>query len=272
MKGVVTLLTDFGASDPYVGVLKGVILSINPDATVVDICHEVMPQNIEEGAFLLASALPYFPRGTVHLAVVDPGVGTERRPLALVTPEAILVGPDNGLLSAALPDDARSSARPGPTRVPLPPGFAAYVLANPNYHRHPVSATFHGRDIFAPVAAHLSLGLDPQALGPAAGDMLALPPFRAVVRADGSLAGRVLHVDHFGNLITSIRGDQIHSTRVTVQLLGHTVHGLAPTYAHSEGLTALIGSSGFLEIAQSGASAARELGAMPGDPVTVREV
>jgi hypothetical protein len=271
VKSIITLLTDFGTSDPYVGVLKGVILSINPDVALVDISHAVTPQNIEEGAFLLATALPYFPRGTIHVAVVDPGVGTQRRALALVTPEATIVGPDNGLLSAALPDDARSRARPGPARVPLPPGFAAYALADPKYFRHPVSATFHGRDVFAPVAAHLSLGLAPRALGPAVRDVLALPPFRAVVHADGSLAGRVLHVDHFGNLITSVRGEQIRSSRVTVQVLGHTVHGLASTYAHSEGLTALIGSSGFLEIARSGASAARELGAMPGDPITVRE-
>ncbi len=271
MKGIITLLTDFGTSDPYVGILKGVIAAINPDVTTIDISHEVTPQNIEEGAFLLASALPYFPRGTIHLAVVDPGVGTQRRAVALVAPEAILVGPDNGLLSAALPDDARSRARPGPARVPLPPGFAAYLLANPKYHRHPVSATFHGRDIFAPVAAHLSLGLEPSAVGPRVSDILALPPFRAVVHADGSLSGRVLHVDHFGNLITSVRAEQIRSSRVTVQVLGHTVHGLASTYAHSEGLTALIGSSGFLEIARSGASAARELGAVPGDPIIVRE-
>lgn len=269
VRGLITLLTDFGTSDPYVGMLKGVILTINPDAAVVDICHEVRPQNIEQAAFLLSSALPYFPQGAIHVVVVDPGVGTERQAMALVTPQATLVGPDNGILSAALPDDARSGARHAPTRVPLPPGFSAFALTNARYHRQPVSATFHGRDIFAPAAAYLTLGVAPAELGPVVADILALAPFRASVHADGSLAGRVLHVDRFGNLITSIRAEQIRSSRITVHLLGHTVHGLASTYARSEGLTALIGSSGFMEIARSGGSAARELGAGPGDPLTV---
>src|SRR3990172_9289887 len=152
---VITLTTDFGLSDPYVASLKGVILSINPSATIVDITHAVQPQRIEQGAFLLALSWPYFPAGAIHIVVVDPGVGTERRAIALATPTGTFVGPDNGVLSAALPDEARDAAAKEGRPVPLPPGTAAHLLANEDFQRTPISATFHGRDIFAPVAAHL---------------------------------------------------------------------------------------------------------------------
>ncbi len=270
MRPAITLTTDFGTADPYVAALKGVILSINPDAVIIDVAHEIRPQNIEQGAFVLSSVLPYFPPGTIHVAVIDPGVGTDRRALALVTPSGVLVGPDNGLLSAALPDSAREDAWHGPVPMTLPQETTAYILEDPRYHRRPISATFHGRDIFAPVAAHLSLGLDPRRLGPATSRIVGLPPFRAAVHADGSLAGRVLHIDRFGNLITSVRADQLQSSRVTVDILGSRVYGLAPNYGDREGLVALIGSAGYLEIASSGGSAARELEAVPGDLMTVR--
>lgn len=272
MRAMITLTTDFGTADPYVAALKGVILSINPDAVVIDVAHEVRPQNVEQGAFLLASVLPCFPPGAIHVAVIDPLVGTDRRALALVTPSGVFVGPDNGLLSAALPDSAREDAWHGPAPVSLPREMSAYVLKDPRYHRQPVSATFHGRDIFAPVAAHLSLGLDPRRLGPATSHITGLPPFRAAVHADGAMAGRVLHADGFGNLITSVRADQLRSSHVTVDILGSRVYGLAPSYADREGLVALIGSAGYLEIVASGGSAAHELGAAPGDLLTVRPV
>ncbi|HEU4758499.1 MAG TPA: SAM-dependent chlorinase/fluorinase, partial [Dehalococcoidia bacterium] len=165
---LITLTTDFGLADAYVGEVKGVIHSIAPAATIVDISHEVPPQAIEEGAFVLAAAWRYFPVGTVHVAVVDPGVGTERAAIAVVTEQAVFVGPDNGVLSAALPEEARKRAGAGPRRVALPRGTAAFLLTNERFQRQPVSATFHGRDIFAPAAAHIASGVRPEEMGPRA--------------------------------------------------------------------------------------------------------
>ena len=163
---VITLTTDFGRSDHYVAAMKGVILGINPDATIVDISHAVRPQQVAEGAFLLQAVRPYFPTGTVHLAVVDPGVGTERRALVLATPDGFFVGPDNGVLSPALPDSARPRrSRAEPSAVPLPAGYTAVAIAERRYLREPVSDTFHGRDVFAPVAAHLTLGASLESFG-----------------------------------------------------------------------------------------------------------
>lgn len=268
---IVTLTTDFGLADPYVAAMKGVILSLNPAVTIVDVTHEVRPQRIAQGAFLLSQALPYFPSGTVHVVVVDPGVGTARRALALATPDAILVGPDNGVLSAVLPDEARSrvGAAAGPAAVTLPDGYRAVALTRRRYMRQPVSATFHGRDIFAPAAAHLSLGVELEALGPAVKEILALPPFRARRRADGVLEGRVLHVDRFGNLITDVRAEDLTSARVEVRVGGQGVEGLAHTYEEVSGVKALIGSAGYLEVARLGGSAAYWLGADIGDAVLV---
>src|SRR3990170_1525274 len=165
---VITLTTDFGLADHYVASLKGVILSTNPHAVILDVTHEVRPQRIEQAAFLLGVTLPYLPAGAIHVVVVDPGVGTERRALAISTPRGVFVGPDNGVLSAALPDEARPA--PAATfeaqEAPLPAGFRAVEVRERAYMREPVSNTFHGRDIFAPAAAHLSLGAALERLGP----------------------------------------------------------------------------------------------------------
>jgi len=268
---IITLTTDFGLSDPYVASMKGIILSINPDVVIADITHAVEPQQIEQGAFLLAAAWSYFPSGSIHVAVVDPGVGTERRAIALATPAGTFVGPDNGILSAALPDQARRAAGEKPHPVPLPPGTAAHLLTNERFHRIQVSATFHGRDIFAPVAAHLSRGVPLDELGPPVGEIMALPPFRARSQPDGSLLGRVIHIDRFGNLITDVRAEQLPPPLpLVVEIAGRRIRGLSPTYGHGTGLLALIGSSGFLEIALRQGSAALELGAHPGDSLLVR--
>lgn len=270
MRRLITLTTDFGLSDPYVGAVKGVILSINPDAVIVDITHHVQPQRIEQGAFLLECAIPHFPPDAIHIAVVDPGVGTERLALAVSTPTGVLVGPDNGLLSTALPDSARKAAGSGAARVPLPPYVSAFRLTEERFHRRPVSSTFHGRDIFAPVAAHLSLGVEPQALGPRAHEIVALPPFQADERAAGVLEGRVLHIDRFGNVVTNVRAGQLRSSSVEVEVSRRPISGLVTAYGERSGLVALIGSSGYLEIALSGGNAARELGAALGDPIIAR--
>jgi len=267
---VITLTTDFGLADPYVASVKGVILSLNPQAIIVDVSHAVRPGRIEQAAFLLETSLPCFPPGSIHIAVVDPQVGAGRRAIALRTPGGTFVGPDNGVLSPALPDDVRSRAREPGGRVRLPEGFSGVALTDPRYHRQPVSDTFHGRDIFAPAAAHLSLGAPPSHLGEPVDEVIALPPFRARREPDSSWKGRILHIDVFGNLITDIRGQDLTSARLTVEVRDERIVGLQRTYASGQGLTALVGSSGFLEIALPGRSAAAELGVDTGEPVVVR--
>lgn len=266
---IITLTTDFGLADPYVASMKGVILSINPDATIVDISHSIHPQRIEQGAFVLASAWPYFPSGAIHIAVVDPGVGTQRRAIALATPAATFVGPDNGILSAALPDETRQAASQGRAPVPLPPATAAHLLTNHRFHRTPVSPTFHGRDIFAPVAAHLSLGTSLDELGPSTSQIVVLPPFRATRQPDGALVGRVIHIDRFGNLVTDVRAEQLPPSPLVVEIRMRRIQGLSDTYGSGAGLLALIGSTGFLEVALRQGDAARELAADLGEPVVV---
>jgi S-adenosylmethionine hydrolase len=269
-RAVITLTSDFGLADPYVAAMKGVILSLNPDAVIVDVSHAVRPQRIEQAAFLLEAARPYFSPGAIHVAIVDPGVGTERRALALQTPFGVFVGPDNGVLSPALPEESRRTAPEGGGRIPLPQGTSGVSLTNPRYQRLPVSDTFHGRDVFAPAAAHLSLGVAPASLGEPVADALVLPPFRAPRQADGSLAGRIVHVDGFGNLITDVRGDDLPAEEITVETRGRAIAGTSRAYAEGRGLMALVGSFGFLEIALAGGSAAAETGADIGDPVAVR--
>lgn len=269
---IITLTTDFGLEDPYVAALKGAILTINPQVTIVDISHAVRPQAIEQGAFLLACAWPYFPHNSIHLAVVDPGVGTQRRALVVQTPVATFVGPDNGLLSPALPDEVREAAwdHEQPVSVRLPAGYRAVSLTNEAYFRQPVSSTFHGRDIFAPVAAHVSLGVPLTELGPPAEEVLALAPFRARRQPDGSLRGRVIHIDVFGNLVTDVRCEDLPAERPTVEVAGRRIVGLSLTYQEDAKILAVVGSSGHLEIAAPRASAAKLLGAALGMPVLVR--
>jgi S-adenosylmethionine hydrolase len=269
-QAIITLTSDFGLADAYVAAMKGVILSLNRNAVIVDVSHAARPQRIEQGAFLLEAARPYFPADAIHVAVVDPGVGTERRGLALQTPFGVFVGPDNGVLSPALTEELREGVGEGGGRVPLPDGTAGVELSNPRYHRLPVSRTFHGRDVFAPAAAHLSLGVALAALGQAVADAFVLPPFRARRRPDGSLAGRVVHVDGFGNLITDVRAEDLPSSPVTVEIRGRQIAGLRQGYTGGPGLMAVTGSSGYLEIAAPGGSAAAETGADLGEPVTVR--
>jgi S-adenosylmethionine hydrolase len=267
---VITLTTDFGLADPYVAAMKGVILSLNPQAVIVDVSHAVRPQRIEHGAFLLETSLSYFPPGSIHIAVVDPGVGTRRRAIAVRTPSATFLGPDNGVLSPALPDDIRCQVGEASGRLHLPEGSSGVTLTDASYHRQPVSDTFHGRDIFAPAAAHLSLGIPLSDLGKPVEDVVALPPFRARREPDGSWNGRIVHVDAFGNLITDVRGEDLASTRITVELKDRQIAGLQRTYASGQDLTALVGSAGFLEIALSGGSAAAETAVDIGEPVVVR--
>ena len=268
-QAIITLTSDFGLADPYAAAMKGVILSLNPNAVIVDVSHAIRPQRVEQAAFLVEAARPYFPADAIHVAVVDPGVGTERRGLVLQTPLGIFVGPDNGVLSPALPEEVRRATGEGGGRVPLPEGATGVELTNPRYHRLPVSDTFHGRDVFAPVAAHISLGVALPEFGEAVEDAFVLPPFRAPRRPDGSLTGRVVHVDAFGNLITDVRGEDLPPGEITVEVRGRPIKGLRRSYAKGMGLMALVGSSGYLEVALPGGSAAAETGADIGGTVTV---
>ena len=271
MAGPIVLLTDFGLDDAYVGTMKGVILRINPRVSIVDLCHQVAPYGIAEGAWLLASSYPYFAPDAIFVAVVDPGVGSERRAIALETPRGTFVGPDNGLFGPIVGDfGARAPAAGGRASLAGSP-VEAVVLSDERYFLPRVSATFHGRDVFAPVAAHLSLGVPLAALGPPLVDLVVLPAPRPERRA-GEILGHVLHVDRFGNAITDLTAADLQGlARPVIEAAGQRIVGLSHHYAERAGVLALLGSAGHLEIAVSGGSAAMALGLRVGDPVIARE-
>ncbi len=273
----IMLLTDFGLQDAYVGVMKGVLLRLCPRARQADLTHAIAPQNVRQAAYTLWSAYRYFPPDTVFLVVVDPGVGTSRAPIAVQTSHGHFVAPDNGVLSYTLRElEVRRVVR----------------LDNPTYHLQPTSRTFHGRDIFSPAAAYLACGVPIAELGTSQDGWQQLAP--PILHAEGALLrGEVLHIDHFGNVITSIgRLDwtnvhTLHLTpafgvdtasaldfsaqRCTVTVGGRALHGVQPTYgAVSVGtLAALVGSSGMLEIGVNQGHAAQTLGVTLGDEVTL---
>jgi S-adenosylmethionine hydrolase len=266
------MLTDFGLRDAYVGVVKGVILARHPHARLVDLCHEVPPQDIRRAALLLATSVPYFAPGAVFLVVVDPGVGTERRALAVEAAGWTFVGPDNGVLTWAL----RLLARDGQIEVgaekgwlQLRAGARAVELLERRFWLPEVSSTFHARDVFGPVAAELSLGRPLAELGPAISELrdLSWPQLRQ--QADGSLRGEVLTVDGFGNLITNLRQDDLAPSPV-FQVGDQIIRGLTPHFQSDSELIALIGSSGLVEIAAPNGSAAAVLQAGSGASVTVQ--
>jgi hypothetical protein len=251
---VITLLTDFGTVDPFVGVMKGVIHLIHPAARTIDLTHEVPPQDVRSGAFMLLSAYRYFPPGTLHLAVVDPGVGTERRAVVIATARYLFVGPDNGVLSWAAKDDGIRYA---------------VSITNDEYLLQQPSATFHGRDIFAPAAAHLSRGLEPDKLGERIEDIVMLD-FPEPERSASRITGSIIHVDRFGNLVTNVRLTDDERARVgEITLQGTSIPNISETYRDGERgtLLALVGSSGFVEIARTESSAAETLGAHRDDEV-----
>jgi S-adenosylmethionine hydrolase len=268
---VITLLTDFGQADGYVGTMKGVILRICPQAALVDISHEIVPQAVQQAAYVLSTAVPYFPQGTVHLIVVDPGVGTSRRPVIVRTDDATYVAPDNGVLTLVL---AQSPAQ------------FAFLLTEPRYSLSPVSATFHGRDTFAPAAAHLATGVNPREMGEPfpPTDLLMLPLPQLARQGDGSWIGEVLYIDRFGNLVTNILCSQdgaqctvarseapVPSAEISVTVAGIQIMGLSRTFAeaHPQELLAYVGSSNRLEIAVREGNAATRLGVGVGEPVHI---
>ncbi len=268
MRSVITLLTDFGVLDTYVGQVKGAIATVNPDAQVVDLTHGIAPQDVRAGAFALECAVTPFSPQAVHLAVVDPGVGTSRAGIAVRSAAGTFVGPDNGLLSVALPARARPDGH-GPARVAVPQGVSGVRLAEPRWWRTPLSATFHGRDIFAPVAAHLAAGVALEEFGPPLESLLAFPAFRAYAGDDGALHTTVIAIDRFGNVITGCRAGQT-GPRLTVTCNGYHITGLQTAYGDAAGLIAVVSSCGYIELALPGGSAAAAIGARVGDIVMVR--
>lgn len=251
---IITLTTDFGLDDPYVAAMKGAILSINPQVAIVDICHTIKPQNIAQAAFILSTTYHYFPEGAIHVVVVDPGVGTERGAVLLVTPSAFFLAPDNGVLSYIVEEAYE---------------LEAIALTNPHFWLSPVSSTFHGRDIFAPVAAHLSLGVPPRDFGEPIPSIFTLPTPRPQLGEDDVLVGHILHIDRFGNLITDIKREDLPRGKLFIEVGGHIIDGLSQSYAEGEELLAIIGSSERLEVSVKNSSAARFLRAKMGDEVKV---
>lgn len=266
VSGIVTLTTDFGLDDGYVAQLHGVLLSAAADLRVVDLSHAMPPGNLLETLFLTESAWPRFPEGTVHVVVVDPGVGSVRGLVAVQTPDAFLVGPDTGVLSSGLPEASRPSD--GITRVPLPDGCAGVDIRATPLARDAVSRTFHGRDLMAPVAAALATGRPLAEAGSPLTEIVAAAPLAARL-TEGTGQGRILHVDRFGNAITSVRASDA-SARFTITVAGRAIDGPAESYADGgHDLAALASSSGYLEIALPNGSAASTLGIAAGEAVQI---
>jgi len=279
---IITLTTDFGLADSYVGTMKGVMLNIAPQVRLVDITHEIAPQDIQQAAYVLYTAYRFFPSQAIHLVVVDPGVGSARRPIALHTSHGTFVGPDNGVFSYVMVEESVD---------------AVAELSDPRYHLPSVSQTFHGRDIFAPAAAHLAAGVAIEKLGPAAPDPFTLSAPRLEI-GPRNISGEVLHTDRFGNAITSIgslvwRGDELllrpafrqqgekptsppqarfRADRASLVVAGQEIEGVHRTYTDVEpgDMVVLVGSAGHVEIAMREGSGTERLNLQPGDLVKLR--
>jgi len=256
---IITLLSDFGLKDSYVAEMKGIILSTSPDTGIVDITHDIKKFDIEMGMFILASAVRYFPDGTVHVIVVDPGVGSQRRAVAVETEKYYFVAPDNGVLTLALKQE----------RI-----VKSIELTNSAYFMDEVSDTFHGRDIFAPVAAHLSLGVEIEALGHEAGELEEIQLSEPEVSQSG-IKGHVIHIDKFGNLITDIKQELFNSVilsrRFSIKVGGIRLERISRSYAEvsaGEPL-AIFDSFGNLEIAVNRGSATEKLEVRKGDSIEI---
>jgi S-adenosylmethionine hydrolase len=248
---IAALITDFGERDGFVGAMKGAALAVNPRLTLVDVSHGVAPGGVLEGALILRSVFAVFPEETIFVVVVDPGVGTARRALAARTASRTLVAPDNGLLGPVLEAHAPAAVR---------------SIVEPRFFRAPPHPTFHGRDVFASVAAHLSLGTPIEALGPEVRDpaTIAIPRPRPAPGGTGAIEGEVLHVDRFGNLVTNITPADVAGLGggpAAFEIGGRVIEGVSATFDGGPALKVIAGSWGFLEVALRGGDAARTLGA-----------
>lgn len=250
---LIALLTDFSWHNWYLGVMKGVIKGINPDVRVIDLCHDVSSQDVREGSFILSNSFGYFPRGTIFLCVVDPGVGTKRKNIVVQTQDHYFVAPDNGILSSIFEKaevEKVFQVEPGEYTLPVK------------------GSTFFGRDVFAPIAAHLSRGAKPEDMGEELASVLIVPASKPFLNKRGEVLGRAVYVDAFGNIITNIEEEYLRHVypegleQVKIRLAGRTIKGVGRYYAQGEEgmLIALINSWGYLEIAVNKGSAWRELG------------
>ena len=259
-RAVITLTTDFGAFDYFVGAVKGAILSVNPLAVIVDLTHEIPPQDIEAAAFTLLASYQTFPAETIHVAVVDPGVGSERRPIVVKAGGQFFVGPDNGIFTYIY--DREES-------------HVVFHITADKYFRPSPSSTFHGRDIFAPVAAALSNGVKPKKLGSVITDPVRLKDsLKPEVLKNGDIKGRIIHIDRFGNCITNLTRDDVDPTKnPTLHIKRKTISSFQDFYssASPDTLFAIWGSAGFLEISMKGESAAAKLHVKRGDNVLVTQ-
>ena len=248
---IIALLTDFGTRDYYVGAMKGVILAINPQAMVVDITHDIEPQNIMSAAFVLSACYRDFPAGTIFASVVDPGVGSERRAVAAASNGHTFVGPDNGIFSMVLAGDSK-----------------VVSAESDQFFRKPVSSTFHGRDIFAPVAAHLSAGVALEDLGPTIHNPVILSDLRSRRSSENDLEGCVIHIDRFGNIVTNITAEEA-GRAFKLELAGRSIVERRDFYAGSEPGQpfTIAGSAGFIEVSVNGGSAADTMEVKTGMPV-----
>lgn len=260
MTKLITLTTDFGLVDPYVAEIKAVIFGINPDVKIVDISHQIERFNIKMGAYVLAAAAPYFPKDTIHIVVVDPGVGTKRKPILIETRNSFFIGPDNGVLALA-------AEKKGIKHV--------YEISNPKYMLLRVSTTFHGRDIFAPAAAYLSKKVPPSEFGPEIRKIVR-PQFAKIIRKGSMLVGEIIHVDGFGNIITNFTAKELELLNVKESVnikIKEAALKLKFCKAYAEvdveKPLAIVGSHDFLEISVNQGSAAKFFGARTGDKVTL---
>jgi S-adenosylmethionine hydrolase len=259
---IITLLSDFGSQDYFVGAMKGAVLSINPAATIVDITHQIPPQDIRAGAFNLLGSYKGFPADTIHVAVVDPGVGSTRRPVLIECAKQFFVGPDNGIFSWVCEREE---------------DFRAIHLTNQRFFREAVSNTFHGRDIFAPVAAALSSGVAPEEFGPVIDDLVQLESLKPSTENEGVTEACIIHVDRFGNCITNLTRDDVGAKQFAagakLVVNGHDVTSLRGFFADGRAnngeLFCVFGSAGFLEIAAQNYSAATILGVQSGQPLVL---
>ena len=253
---IITLTTDFGLADPFVGIMKGVILGIAPNVQLVDVTHEIPPYDILEAAFLVDSAYPYCPPGTIHVVVVDPGVGSVRRPMVAAANGHIFVAPDNGVLSNVL----HAESRPAP---------AAYWVTNDRLFLDAVSQTFHGRDIFAPVAAHLARGTPIESVGPRIVDFMRKAPSKPNV-LDGKLIGQVLRIDKFGNIITNLRRQDLPA-EFSIHVASLVITRLCSSFSEADPgeYFAIEGSTGYIELALNHGSAAAALKVRRGAEIEV---
>lgn len=257
--GVITLLTDFGTKDYFAGAMKGAILSVNPRANVIDITHEIAPQDVRAAAFTLANYYKSFPPATIHISVVDPGVGSTRRAILLETGDYFFLAPDNGLLSFVFSEVESGKDAPAAQRL-SPRGFRVYELTNERYFAAEVSRTFHGRDVFAPVAAHLSNGIEPESFGNEIGDFVRFENPQPRKISESETEAEIIHIDRFGNLVTNLRAEdlpakfvlEVNETRIEKHQKFYAEAGKGEIFS-------IAGSAGFLEIVAFRDSAERLL-------------